>query len=59
MSSIFIFSHFTGKIEGKIEDGEIRGLKQMDTSGTQRGFFESAHDCLSSAQLLGPVEFII
>ena len=33
MSSIFIFCHFTGKIEGKIEDGEIRGLKQMDTMG--------------------------
>ena len=23
MSSIFIFCHFTGKIEGKIEDGEV------------------------------------
>ena len=34
MSPIFIFCHFTGKIEGKIEDGEIRGLKQMNTSGT-------------------------
>ena len=31
----FHFYHFTGKIEGKIEDGEIRGLKQMDTMGTQ------------------------
>ena len=34
MSSIFIFCHFTGKIEGKIEDGEIRGLKQMDMMGS-------------------------
>ena len=33
MSSIFIFCHFTCKIEGKIEDGEIRGLKLMDTTG--------------------------
>ena len=37
MSSIFIFCHFSVKIEGKIEDGEIRGLKQMDTSGTPTG----------------------
>ena len=37
MSSIFIFCHFTGKIEGKIEDGEIRGLKQMDTMGKKEG----------------------